>query len=376
MDQPAPPPHSLFELLARRWTRPAPVGAIAFNNDQSAAAFAAADGSVAIMAMADPEPPAKRVRVSTETGRATIRPRDKPVRPAIAIGPVDDRLPPLTAYRKGSFAVAGHDGRVLAVTARGQIVPFGARLAQRVVAIDHHAPTGQTACAGGDEIAVFTDDDNSRPLRLACGQVLAAVALSPDGRQLAAAHAGGVTVWRLDEPAQPREFAFAGAPTGVSWSPDGGWLACPLAEGGFQLLRLEDGASRPVLGYPTPVRSVAWSRAGNALATGGAFRAVAWSMAQLPLGDATEGALQTGRPGLVVVERIAAHPQRDLIAAGYANGQVSIMQLGQRDELLLRQEDGGGAVQALAWSADGGHLAIGTADGVAAVASFPPHMFK
>ena len=87
------------------------------------------------------------------------------------------------------------------------------------------------------------------------------------------------------------------------------------------------------------------------------------------------GALQTGRPGLVVVERVAAHPARDLIAVGYANGQVAVMQLGQRDELLVRQEDGG-AVTALDWSADGEHLALGTADGLAAVVSFPPHLFK
>ena len=77
----------------------------------------------------------------------------------------------------------------------------------------------------------------------------------------------------------------------------------------------------------------------------------------------------------MVVERVAAHPSRDLIAAGYANGQVGVMRLGQRDELLVRQ-DGGGAVTALAWSPDGEHLALGTADGLAAVVSFPPHLFK
>ena len=51
------------------------------------------------------------------------------------------------------------------------------------------------------------------------------------------------------------------------------------------------------------------------------------------------------------------------------------MRLGQRDELLVRQ-DGGGAVTALAWSGDGEHLALGTADGLAAVVGFPPHLFK
>ena len=376
MDQPNRPPLSPFELLARQWPRPAAVERVVFNHDLSAVAFAAADGTLALAAMADPEPPAKRVRVSNENGRATIRPREKPGRPATVVGPVDERAPVLAPYRLGSFAVAGHAGRVLAITARGQITPFHARLAQRVTAIDRHAASARTACAAGGEVALFADDDTRRPLRLQHELPLAAIALSPDGAELAAAHESGVSIWRLTEPSLPRrELPCAGGPQAVSWSPDGQWLACPLAEAGFQLLRVADGAGRPLLGYPTPVRSLAWSRGAQALVTAGAFRATAWSMLQPPLDDSATGALQTGRPGLVVIDCVAAHPQRDLIAVGYASGQVSIMQLGRRDEFLLRQE-GGGSVHALAWSSDGEHLAIGDAAGTAAVASFPPHLFK
>lgn len=375
MDQATLAPPSLFELLARQWRRPAPIAASSFNTDQTAVAFASTDGSLAIAAMADPEPPERRVRVSTETGRATIRHRDQPVRPAVVVGPFDDRAPPVAPHRRASFAVGGHDGRVLAITPRGQIAPFAARLGERAAAIDHHAPSGLTACAAAGEVLIFTDDDTAHPQRLEHERPLTALAFSPDGRELAAAHAAGVAVWPLHDPRAGRELAFAGGPTAIAWSPAGDWLACPLTEEGFQLLRAADGAGGPVLGYPTPTRSLAWSRAGNALATSGAFRAVAWSMGRLPLDDALAGALETGRPGLVVVECVAAHPRRDLLAVGYANGQVSVMQLGRRDELLLRQ-DGGGAVNALAWSDDGAHLAIGAADGTAAVAGFPPHLFK
>ena len=376
MDQPAATAPSLFGLLAREWQRPVAVVAAVFNTDQSAVAFACADGTLALAGMADAEPPAKRVHISTETGRASIRARQRAYRPVAVVDAVDDRAPPMARHRRSCFVVGAADGRVLSITPRGQVIPFDARLGQRIVAIDHHAATERTACAAGGEVAIFAGDDTATPMRLEHDLPLAALAFSPDGRELAAAHADGLCIWRLDGPApQRRELPFPGGPTAVSWSPGGDWIACPLADTGFRLLRLADERSDTVGGYPTPVRSLAWSRAADALVTAGAFRAVAWSMTTPPLGGATGGALETGRPGLVVVESVAAHPERDLIAVGYASGLLNVLQVGRRDELMLRP-DGTGAVGALAWSPDGAHLAVGTADGVAAIVSFPPHMFK
>ncbi|HEY4192936.1 MAG TPA: hypothetical protein VGM46_09855 [Mesorhizobium sp.] len=36
----------------------------------------------------------------------------------------------------------------------------------------------------------------------------------------------------------------------------------------------------------------------------------------------------------------------------------------------------GGAITALTWSGDGRHLAVGCADGAAAIVTFPAQMFK
>ena len=359
--------------LARQWQRPYGIAGLAFNRDQSAVAFVGADGSLALVAMADPEAPVTRVRTSIETGRASIRPREKPLRPPVAVAPVADRAPALAPYRRASFAVAGRDGRVLSITPRGQIVPFEIRLQGQVTAIAAHRETGRLACAAGGDVALFAGDDAGRPEWLRHPRTVTGLAFSPDGARLAASEAEGVCVWARGAAGEPH--VFAGAAVDVAWSPDGQWLACPLADEGFQLLRLADGLGGAVLGYPTPTRSLDWSVAGNAIVTAGAYRVAAWSMAEPPLADATTGALQTGRASLVVVERVAAHPSRDLIAAGYANGQVGVMRLNQRDELLVRQ-DGRGPVTALAWSPDGEHLALGTADGLAALVSFPPHLFK
>ena len=98
-------------------------------------------------------------------------------------------------------------------------------------------------------------------------------------------------------------------------------------------------------------------------------------MPALPFGAHEGTPVETGRPGLTLVERIAPHPLRDLCAAGYANGLVTLCQIGRREEMMLR-EGGGAPVTALEWSPDGTHLAIGTAGGQAAIATFPKAMFK
>jgi WD40 repeat protein len=83
----------------------------------------------------------------------------------------------------------------------------------------------------------------------------------------------------------------------------------------------------------------------------------------------------TGKPGLVLIERVAACPTRNLVAVGYANGLLSLAEIGRREEILLR-EDTGSAVCALAWSPDGKFLAVAGNDGRAAVVEFPNEMFK
>ena len=97
-------------------------------------------------------------------------------------------------------------------------------------------------------------------------------------------------------------------------------------------------------------------------------------MAAPPLHDPTSGALVTGRSGLIPVETVTAHPQRKIIAAGYANGRITVAQIGSRDELVVKPC--GSAITALTWSGDGQHLAAGMVDGTAAIITFPALLLK
>ena len=60
---------TLFDLLARSWQRPSAIADLRFSADGSAVAFTAVDGTVAIAAVADHEPPEARIRVSNDLGR-------------------------------------------------------------------------------------------------------------------------------------------------------------------------------------------------------------------------------------------------------------------------------------------------------------------
>jgi WD40 repeat protein len=359
MNQPNARTLTLFDLLARRWRAAAPIADLRFNEDGSATAFATADGSVLIAAAPDAEPPESRIRISGDLGQITLRPRTADPAPLVAVSGLADAAAPLAAAEAG-FLVGDADGRVLRLAADGSAEPL-LGLDSAVVALDH--ASGVTAAADGATLTLVGPEATRRWPRPG----IRTLALAADGHRLAAADATGLVI--LDAAAEQAR-PLSGA-TRLAWRLDGAWLAAALGAEGVALIDPADPEARRLPGFPAAVQSLAWSGPAGALVAGGAFRIAAWDATTLP---STDRALVTGQPGLVVVEAVAAHPTLPLVAAGYANGQVIVARVGSRDELLLRQD--GAAVTCLAFSPDGRHLAIGDAAGTAAIASFPPQMFK
>ncbi len=68
----------------------------------------------------------------------------------------------------------------------------------------------------------------------------------------------------------------------------------------------------------------------------------------------------------VLCTRVAAHPQQDMVAAGFADGLVVLAEIAS-ERILPVAPPGHGSVSALAWSADGARLAFGTETGFAAL---------
>ncbi len=354
---------SLLDLIGRSWTLPGGVTQACFNREGGAVAFAGG-GRLAIATVADPERPEARMRRAADTGRQTILPRKNPVRPAAEAEGVTG---PVAPWGAKSFLAGGAGGGLVSVTPRAQAVPVAAPLDGPALAIARDPSSAAVAVGDATGLVILPDDAGEAPRRHDLGQPVTALAYAPDGL-LAIGDAEGVALWV--DGMMIQRLPLDHAPAAFAWSHDGGWLAVGFREPGMALLRPANGFVDLNPDYPAPVASFGWSRPAGAFATSGAYRVVVWTLTPDGLGDPVEA----GRPGLVAVDRVAASPDRPLLAAGYSNGLVCLDRIGSREEMLLRPS--GGAITALAWSPDGTHLAFGDAEGQATLVAFPPDLFK
>lgn len=374
-DQVKPAP-TLFELLAREWNIGVAIQSVCFNAQQTAVAFALDNGSVMIADVRDDDPAANRIHVSAEHGRQTIRPRAKSPKPLVLVdvetsGPIQ-----IGSFGDMDFVAGGTDGSLVGITPNGDKTSVDPGLGTAISAFCNCTDGKLFACASGSGVTIFDSADMNARFRVDAGAPITAIGFSPDGHSLAATHETGISVWTLDDDGtKTADIAFSGRPMGVHWNPDGKWIATPLTDGGFQLIALDDGRSNSLTDYPSPVTSIVWNETAHALVTSGAFRVTAWSMKEPPIADNATGALQTGKTGFVPISAVSSHPDRNLIVAGYANGFISIMQIGGPDEMVLNSDDHGAVID-LVWSRDARHIACGTDKGLATLISIPPQMFK
>jgi WD40 repeat protein len=98
-----------------------------------------------------------------------------------------------------------------------------------------------------------------------------ALTISPDGRLLATGSGPVVTVWNADDGAQVRTLEPAGAAVdGLAFSPAADQLVGTAADGTATVWGLDDGRARHTLTLDGAARAVAWSPAGDTIATAGA----------------------------------------------------------------------------------------------------------
>ena len=330
-------------------------------------AFASADGSIHLAATADKESPNGRVKRAVDTGRLTIAPRAKPHAPLKPADFTAGRSSGVVAFGANNFAFAKADGRVNSLTPGGIAVHLPAKAAEAISALAIALDGTRMAYVCGARITLTATVANEAT-HFDAPAAVTALEFSPDGQVLAAGHAGGLSRWRIDTPDQPVLTPMASAPTGIIWRADAAWLGCLLQGDGFALIDLTTDHLHVQTGFPAPVGSLGFGLSTNTVAASGAFRVAAWDLAD-------QGAVLSGKAGLLLIDRLAVSPTRNLVAVGYANGLLSLAEIGRPSEILLREDTGAGFT-AMAWSANGTYLAMAGTDGSAALIEFPESMFK
>ena len=138
------------------------------------------------------------------------------------------------------------------------------------------SPNGVMVASAGEDGSVRVWDLQSREALIlgACGKRSPSVIFSPGGKSLASASAeadGAIQVWNL-QTGQTRVLKGVHGPSSISFSPDGGSIAAAdgtLSHAAIRLWDLETGTAR-VLGQSNrQITAVAFSPAGESLASGG-----------------------------------------------------------------------------------------------------------
>lgn len=373
----APPTMSLFDLIARSWDLGTAIRDVRFNVIGSSVAVSMADGTLAFLQVKDAEDPEMRMRTEVDTGRMTIRPREKalPI-PTSTAEPIADPDMGIFRVAQQGFVFAHRDGaEIWRATAKGQTLRVAKAGSGPLTALSALPDKRGLLVARGRELEVVSPEDATPLGSVMLAHDILRIAPSATADRIACWGPGHVTILRTNGLTPIAEIAAEGEPGCLEWSPDGRWLVGGCRDKAVLLVDTEAGQADRIVDFPAPVAAVRFSGKAGTMITSGAFRVVGWRCPDLPFGDREGTPVETGKPGLTIVETVAVHPARDLCAAGYANGLVTLCQIGKREEMMLL-EGGGDPVTALEWSPDGTHLAIGTASGKAAIATFPKAMFK
>jgi len=368
---------SLFELLARGWSFDSEVVQVEFNHEETAVLFRLLSGKLALVTTIDSESPKHRTRVAVDTGQTTIKQRTKPISAAIFASIKANPKLPVVQFGSEGFMALDSDGVPNQISAQGQSVATrGFSDTSSVTALCSSHAGDTLAIAQKSGVAIFATENMQELMDINSSSPISCMSFSETGNKLAVWGVDCLTLIDIKNPNNPpKQIQGISNVTQLTWDKSESLLACASSSHSFHIVDIHAGTFHQVKNYPSPVNNAIFSDKGEALVTSGAYRLTGWSINNLPQNNHPGTPLITGKPGLIVIDAIAAHPTRGLVAAGYANGLITITSIGSPQEMMVHQESGT-KISQLAWSKSGEHLAIGFKSGKAAIVSFPDQLFK
>ena len=259
---------------------------------------------------------------------------------------------------KDGWITGGDDGLLVRTAPDGtvtQIADYKGRWVDHVAAHD----SGIRAAAVGKALHIL---GAGGPLKtLTHPSSVGGIAFDAKGKRVAASHYNGASLWfvaaREDK---PRVLEWKCSHHAIAFSPDGTHVVTAMQEPSLHGWRLADGQHMRMSGYPGKTRSLSFTAKGRWLATSGAESVVLWPF----FGGGPMGKAPTELAGgdEVLCSAVACHPQHEVVAAGFGDGLVLIAEIAT-GKVVPVAPPCGGAVSALAWSANGAILAFGTENG-------------
>ena len=259
----------------------------------------------------------------------------------------------------------GDDGAV--VWSRGAEVKEIAKIPGRwIESVAASAESKLIAFAAGKELHVRDSADPAFSRVFVHEKSVADVAFDPKGRRIATATYNGAWLWyaRIAEQ-KPTVLKWAGSHVALAFSPDGKFLMSSMQENQLHGWRVADEKNLKMGGYPAKVKSLTFLYKGQMLATSGANGAVIWPFTGSagPLG---KQAAEVGFDESSMVNRVAATPVGNRLAAGLDDGRVWVCDLSNQAIDMLKAEKGP-PISALAMTPDGKRVAWGDEEGGAGV---------
>jgi WD40 repeat protein len=320
--------------------------AAAFDRGTRHAAFALGDGSLRLVPLADRE---AWHEVAAHDGAA------------LALAP--DCEP-------GGFISGGDDGRFRRIGAAGGITDIaacGRKWVEHVASHPGDKGRGLIACAAGKTIRLL-DGAGTELKAFEHPSSVTGLGFDARGKRIGASHYNGASFWFVASTSDsPRRLEWNGSHTAIAIHPGGDAVVTAMQDNALHGWRLSDGQHMRMSGYAAKPRSLSFSRTGKWLATSGADTVVLWPF----FGGGPMGKAPTELAGgdNVPCTMVACHPRQDVVAAGFSDGLVVVADIGS-GRVVPVAAPGRGAVSALAWSANGTHLALGTETGFAALVDF------
>ncbi|MFK7901893.1 MAG: WD40 repeat domain-containing protein [Nitratireductor sp.] len=278
----------------------------------------------------------------------------------------DGLLAACLAQDGSALITAGEDGKVEKLSKDGNtslVYDANGKWIDRLAS----GPNGAVACSWGKNGAVILEQSGvpSEVKPFECERSIEGIAFQPKGMRIALARFNGVDLKWVNTNNPSQFLKWDGAHTGVVYSPDGKYVVSTMQENALHGWRLSDDKHMRMTGYPAKIKSISWSNKGKWLASSGAPAAIVWPFAGKdgPMGKAPK---ELGSMGQIMVTHVACHPSEDVVAIGYANGQILVVRIDDGKEAVLRRE-GKGAISTLGWDATGHRIAFGSESGEAGI---------